>query len=147
MPWRGRIAMNITSQARAHHGLGKEFTPMTPIRILFSGMLIAAATGLVSCREPAPTAPFIPAPRMQASWAGSGGLLYCKPLPPDSVTQSIGPSGGQIRVSKHVLSILPGTLTQTVAITIVAPSDTLNRLQFQPEGLTFHKPVALTTRY
>ncbi len=102
----------------------------------------------LSCQDSAPTAldRQVPAPlASSASW--SSGLLQCKPLNYDSVTAVIGPGGGDIRVSRHVLSIPGGTFTQWVSITVVAPSDTLNRIQFQPEGLVFRKPVQLTMSY
>ncbi len=65
----------------------------------------------------------------------------------DSVTVVIGPAGGDIKVSRHVLSISGGTLKQRTTITAVAPSDTLNRIRFQPEGLVFTKPVVLVMSY
>ncbi len=102
-----------------------------------------------SCREGAPTAPDRRVPTLQASsvYSSSSGLLQCSPLAYDSVTAVIGPGGGNIRVSKHVLSIPGGALTGWVSITVVAPSDTVNRIQFQPEGLVFRKPVQLTMSY
>jgi len=65
----------------------------------------------------------------------------------DSVTAVIGPAGGDIKVSRHVLSIPGGTLKQRTTITAVAPSDTLNRIRFKPEGLVFNKPVVLVMSY
>jgi hypothetical protein len=65
----------------------------------------------------------------------------------DSVTVVIGPSGGDIRMSHHVLSIPGGALKQRTTITAVAPSDTLNRIRFRPEGLVFDKPVVLVMSY
>ncbi len=113
--------------------------------------LIPLAPALVvalSCQAPAPTAADRQVPALQASSvASSPGLLQCRPLDYDSVTQVIGPGGGDIRVSRHVLSIPGGALTQWVSITVVAPSDTVNRIQFQPEGLVFRKPVQLTMSY
>jgi hypothetical protein len=75
------------------------------------------------------------------------GLLTCTPLPYDSVTQTIGPEGGTIQVGVHTLWVPPGALGAPVAITAVAPSDTVNRVRFQPEGLTFGQPAALVTGY
>jgi hypothetical protein len=37
-----------------------------------------------------------------------------------------------------------GALRDPVTISAVAPADTLALIQFQPEGLVFHKPVLLT---
>src|SRR5206468_12137398 len=63
-------------------------------------------------------------------------LLTCSPLAADSATQTIGDSGGTIYVGPHTLTIPPGALNDTVTITAVAPADTVNRVQFQPQGLT-----------
>ena len=121
-------------------------TPVTPTRV--AALLVGAAVAVLSCGEPGPIAPDAQAPPLQASSAyQSTGLLQCRPLAYDSVTQWIGPPGGDLRVSKHVLSIPGGALTDWVSITVVAPSDTVNRIQFQPEGLVFRKPVQLTMSY
>jgi hypothetical protein len=77
----------------------------------------------------------------------SVSLLHCAPLAADSVTQMIGPAGGVIQVGPHALTIPPGALADSVAITAVAPSDTVNRVRFQPEGLTFAQPASLTMSY
>jgi hypothetical protein len=50
-------------------------------------------------------------------------------------------------VSRHTLTIPPGALTSQVSITVVAPSDSVNRLQFGPDGLVFKKPLDLTMSY
>jgi hypothetical protein len=113
-----------------------------------SALLIGAAAVLLSCREPGPAAPDFKGPPLQASGVGSvSGLVACKPLAYDSVTRRVGPPGAVLRVSKHVLSIPGGALTQWVSITAVAPSDTVNRIQMQPEGLAFNKSVSLTMSY
>ena len=75
------------------------------------------------------------------------GLLYCSPLPADSVTVTMGPEGGQIEVGPHTLSVPEGALDSTVAITAVAPSDTVNHVEFSPDGLTFQRSAALTMSY
>ncbi|HEV8264734.1 MAG TPA: hypothetical protein VGQ06_07270 [Gemmatimonadales bacterium] len=75
------------------------------------------------------------------------GLLICTPVASDSVTQTIGPEGGTIQVAAHILWVPPGALNTAVSITAVAPSDTVNRVRFQPEGLTFQQPAALVMNY
>lgn len=75
------------------------------------------------------------------------GLLTCSPVPYDSVTQTIGPEGGTIVVGLHSLSVPEGALDTAVTITAVAPSDTVNRVQFQPEGLVFQQPASLRMSY
>ncbi len=75
------------------------------------------------------------------------GLLACTPVAADSVTQTIGPEGGTLQVGANTLAIPAGALDSAVSITAVAPSDTVNRVQFQPEGLTFLQPAQLTMSY
>jgi hypothetical protein len=41
----------------------------------------------------------------------------------------------------------PGALQEPVTITAIAPSDTVNTVQFQPEGLQFSRPASLTMSY
>jgi len=62
------------------------------------------------------------------------GLLSCSVLAADSVTQVVGPDGGTITVGPHTFVIPAGALDDTVSITAVAPSDTVRRVSFQPEG-------------
>ena len=121
---------------------------MKPTRLLFSALLFGTATVVLSCRQPEPTAPELQIPALQASAVYSAtGLVQCRPLAYDSVSRTIGAKGGTIRVSKHVLVIPDRALSEAVRITVVAPSDTVNRIQFQPEGLVFQLPVSLTMSY
>ncbi len=121
---------------------------MRPARLLLSGLVGGAALIAVSCREPGLTAPDRQLPVLEASSVNSPeGLLRCRPLAYDSVTKKIGPRGGSIKVSRHVLVIPPLALTGPVALTLVAPSDTLNRIQARPEGLAFQWPASLTMSY
>src|SRR5437899_2526561 len=116
-------------------------TLVTSPRRFLSAVLMGAAAVLLSCGEPAPTAPAVVVPPLEASIDySSNGLLHCRPLAYDSVTKTIGPKGGSIRVSKHVLVIPDLALSQPVTITMVAPSDTLNRIQVQPEGPLSRRP-------
>ena len=77
----------------------------------------------------------------------STGLLKCSPLATDSVTQTIGPAGGTLQVGAYTLSVPPGALSDSVSIAAVAPSDSVNRVAFQPQGLTFQQPASLTMSY
>ncbi len=120
---------------------------MTPTRLPVAALLLGAALTVLSCAEPAPVAPDIPRPLFSAGQGSPSGLLRCRPMAYDSVSAVIGPAGGDIRVSRHVLSISGGTFKQQTTITAVAPSDTLNRIRFQPEGLVFNKPVVLVMSY
>src|SRR4029077_2757231 len=75
------------------------------------------------------------------------GLLQCSPLPPVSVTQTVGLAGGTIKVGPHTIVIPAGALRSTVTITAVAPSGTVNVVRFTPQGLTFQVPASLTMSY
>jgi len=99
---------------------------------------IALAT---SCRSD------LAGPTLRGNLARTGALLSCKPLGYDSVTQTLGPAGGVIKVSKHNLVVPAGALSTVVSITAVAPADTVNRVVFRPEGLTFGQPALLTLFY
>jgi len=106
------------------------------------------AAVLLSCGEPGPVAPEGRLPGPEASWSNpSTGLLECRPLAYDSVTQTVGFFGAVLRVSRHTLTIPPLALTHPVRITVVAPSDTVNVIRFEPEGLVFNYPVRLTMSY
>jgi hypothetical protein len=74
-------------------------------------------------------------------------LVKCDRMPTATATATIGSHGGVIQVGSHTLDIPPGALRDRVTITAVAPADTVNRIQFQPEGLVFRKPAALTMSY
>src|SRR5256885_8178122 len=110
--------------------------------------LVIAAAALLGCGE-SPLGPVPPPP--QASLIGSllqaTGLLGCTPMPTATATQTVGPAGGVIRIGPHALSIPAGALDAPVTITATAPSDKVNRVQFQPEGLVFRRSAALTMSY
>lgn len=120
---------------------------MRPARILW----VAVCGGvLLACGDTTPvgvrTTPA--APPSQTDWQSPAvGLLQCTPLPYDSTTRTIGPDGGTIQVGPHVLTIPAGALAAPVTITAVAPSDTVNRVQFRPEGLSFAQPASLSMSY
>jgi hypothetical protein len=112
------------------------------------------ALAVLSCRDAAAPPPGLradlfsdPLPVLDPLPPTLDGLLSCTPLAYDSVTQTIGPEGGTIQVGVHTLWVPPGALDTAVSITAVAPSDTVNRVRFQPEGLTFQQPAALVTGY
>ena len=112
--------------------------------------LLASTTAALSCGDRAggPTAPDRPIPALEAGFGDSpAGLLRCRPLAYDSVTQMVTPAGGVLRVSKHVLSIPAKALGHPVRITLVVPPDSVNRIQMQPEGLVFETSVELTMSY
>ena len=75
------------------------------------------------------------------------GLLHCTPQPADSATQVIGPFGGTITAGADTFTVPAGALLTPVSITMVAASDTVNRVHFAPEGLQFLQPASLTMSY
>ena len=116
------------------------------LRHLWYSALLAA--GLLGCDQPGPAAPDGLARDLDASWSNSStGLVPCRPLAYDSVTQTVGFFGAVLRVSRHTLIIPPLALTHPVQITVVVPSDTVNVIRFEPEGLVFNYPVMLTMSY
>jgi len=120
---------------------------MQRTRILLAAVLGCGVFLSASCTDRTPLG--VPAPPPQASLLDLdlSGLLSCTPLPYDSVTETIGPAGGVIQVGPHRLIVPWGALTEPVAITAVAPSDTVNRVQFQPQGLQFERSAYLTMSY
>jgi len=136
-------------------------------RFLISLGLLAGAAALVSsCRDASPVGVEAGTPTLRASRHGSDpaadsladdgdenededgdSLLSCRPLPYDSVTRTIGPAGGFIEVRHNWLVIPRGALRTAVAITAVAPSDTVAMVRFQPAGLHFDKSTLLVLAY
>ncbi len=124
---------------------------MKVTRLSLATLFGTATVVVLSCGEPSPVGVAPPVPPRQAllgtSLLEGGGLLTCSPLAYDSVTATIGPDGGTIRVGPHALAIPPGALALPTTITAVVPSDSVNVVQFQPEGLQFSRDVALTMSY
>lgn len=114
-------------------------------------LAIAAVFAVLSCSAPAPTevgaAGMKPDASLLGDLVGSLSLIKCSPQPYDSVTQTVGTGGGTITVGANTLRIPAGALSQAVTITAVAPSDTVNRVVFQPQGLQFQKAAYLTMSY
>ncbi len=119
-------------------------------RVIPLALLALATVAVLSCRDASPVGvdvtPALQASRFKLS-PGANGLVRCMPLASDSVTQVIGPEGGELNVGPHTLDIWPGALTDTVRITAVAPSDTVRRIRFKPDGLVFLRPAALSMSY
>jgi hypothetical protein len=74
-------------------------------------------------------------------------LLTCTEQNYVSVTQTIGPSGGTIKVGEHTLLIPKGALTAKVKIKAEQMRGSTNSVRFSPEGLRFGKPGQLTMSY
>src|SRR6266446_6633349 len=102
---------------------------------------------LLGCGERAPTGLAPQALLWNLPPVTLTGLVRCTPFSPESVSQTIGPLGGALAVGPHRLFIPPGALDAPVEITAIAPADTVNRIQFEPQGLTFNQPASLTMSY
>src|SRR2546428_11724083 len=85
-------------------------------------------------RSPTAAAPDPVAANPRRNVAKSAALLSCKPLGYDSATQTVGPAGGGIKISKHNLVGPAGALIGVVSITAVAPADTGHRGELPPGG-------------
>jgi hypothetical protein len=124
---------------------------MKAARILVVALLAGGLALASACGDRTPTAPQAPAP--SASLLGSllrpTGLLQCSNLPYASTTQTIGIEGGSLSVGPHTLVIPPGALDEPTAITMVLPTNLegVNAVQFEPAGLQFQRPAALTMSY
>ena len=130
-------------------------------------LLVGASLVVISCRDNTPmgVAGFAPAGTPTFDGRAKPGddgedsdttdvededgdsLAVCRPLPYDSVTQTIGPAGGEIEVGRNWLIVPRGALRASVSITAVAPSDTVALIRFRPEGLRFQATALLVATY
>jgi hypothetical protein len=127
------------------------------ISMMFLGLLLVAGTSCSTDNATAPAAaPETTSPELglfdNGGLLGTGllkGLLYCRPLPAATKSQSIGPNGGTINVGPHSLVVPRGALSQTITITAEVVSDSVNSVRLLPEGLRFNrgKPARLTLSY
>jgi hypothetical protein len=107
-----------------------------------------------ACRDTT-TAPVVPTPAAASpradligSLLGSTGLLKCSSLPYASTTATIGVGGGVIKAGPHTLVIPAGALSAPTTITMTVPTGlSVNAVKFQPAGLQFRAPAALTMSY
>jgi len=115
------------------------------VALLAGGLALGAA-----CSDRTPTAPQPPAPSasLLSSLLAPTGLLKCSDLPYASSTQTIGIEGGTISAGPHKLVIPPGALDEPTAITMTLPTGLgVNAVKFEPAGLEFLTPAALTMSY
>jgi hypothetical protein len=74
-------------------------------------------------------------------------LYRCQTPDFGSATKVIGRAGGEINLGPHSLQIPDDALGQDVAITATIRADQYVRIELQPHGLRFGKPVSLTLNY
>jgi hypothetical protein len=128
--------------------------------------LALAAVMLASCADdhsPVPSAPVAPDPLLigdvtqivDGTIGGVGsslsrvvsGLVECNVRTTSTASQTIGPRGGVLRVGRHQLYVPPGALLGDVHITATAPAGKHVEVRFEPHGLEFARPTALTMSY
>jgi hypothetical protein len=120
--------------------------------LILTFVAVTAAVSTSCSDRGVPTAPAAPQ-QISADLIGDlthgvqGLLLTCTPMPAYHASQVIGPDGGTLVIGPHTFTVPRGALTSPVLITADAPHDNLNRVIFQPEGLTFRKSASLTMSY
>ncbi len=78
---------------------------------------------------------------------GENRLSSCQPLDADSESEDIGPSGGELEIGPHRLVVPAGALLRRTRITGKISPDSVNSVQFSPEGLRFLVPARLHLSY
>ena len=120
---------------------------MKAVRYLAAVALVCVAAACVD-RNPAAPVPQAPQASLLGSLLAPTGLLKCSDLPFASTTATIGPDGGVISAGPHSLYVPAGALSAPTTITMTVPTGLgTNVVEFQPEGLRFEKPAALTMSY
>jgi hypothetical protein len=102
-------------------------------------LLVSVSLAIWSCSDSTPAG--VESTTLAARQVGGSRLLLCLPRAYDSVTQVIGPEGGVLVAGGHVLVVDSLALDSPVSITMVAPSQFLNVVRLQPEGLRFKNGV------
>ncbi len=111
--------------------------------------LVFTAAALLGCGEP-PLGPVPPPTGITAALSTQStpsGLLQCSKLPATSVKQTIGSTGGTMRVGPHTFVVPSGALVQAVTISAKTAGGTGNAIDFKPVGLAFLKPAYVTLSY
>lgn len=115
---------------------------------------VLGAVALYACAE-RPTAPSVPDVLASAAHASGrewdddddesahGPLVRCEDQPSGTATESIGPTGGRLRVGANQLIIPAGALQHTVRITAIVPDDEVALIRFEPHGLVFRRSPLL----
>jgi hypothetical protein len=119
------------------------------MKAMRSLVVLVVSLVALSCAD-SPTAP--PVPPAQSSLIGSilrpTGLLRCSDLPYAQSTKTIGSDGGWISAGPHVLVVPPRALDGPTTITMTVPTGRgVNAVNFEPAGLRFDHPAALTMSY
>lgn len=108
---------------------------LTRILPITAGLLCGAL--VVGCTSDL-TGPGTPS-LVQTSTSNTGTLTECSPQPSSSAKAFIGPDGGSIRVGNHTLVVPARALKTSTWITMQTRTETINRVSFGPEGLSFNR--------
>jgi hypothetical protein len=121
------------------------------------GLGLGLAATVWACTGDQPTAPQNSPPAADQLLGGGGRLgtglgvrlLRCDSIPAAHAESVIGPEGGTLVIGPHRLEVPAGALDDTLTITADAPSDTVNGIKFEPQGLQFEAghPARLTMSY
>lgn len=75
------------------------------------------------------------------------GLVECNVSTTYKASRVIGPEGGTLKVGRHSLHVPPKALPQPTLISATAPAGKYVEVRFEPHGLKFDRPTALTMSY
>lgn len=113
-------------------------------------LVAVASTAALACRGNDVAAPVsfnagtgMRAASGQGTPAGSATVARCSPRAAAVGSGTFGPQGGTLIVGESRLVIPGGALRDTVTITATVASDSSSRVDFEPHGLRFYKPVGL----
>jgi hypothetical protein len=123
-------------------------TPAPYVGVLLGLVLVACSVDGLPSGPPSPVSAADGTPVPDSSSTPSAAALYrCETPDFGSVSKVIGREGGEIVVGPHSLRIPGDALREDVTITATANADQYVRVELQPHGLAFEKPVALTLSY
>lgn len=77
----------------------------------------------------------------------TSGLIVCNVRQTTYGSEWVGPYGGVVRVGPHTLVIPPGALKSYTRIRGTAPRGDVVLVDFEPHGLKFERPTALSLSY
>jgi hypothetical protein len=122
-------------------------SPAPYVAVFLAGVLIACGVeSLPSGPSSVSTADEIPAADSSASPSATR-LYTCETPDFGSATTVIGRAGGEINLGPHSLKIPAEALDKDVAITAAVRPGQYVRIELQPHGLQFARPVSLTLNY
>jgi hypothetical protein len=116
------------------------------IRLLSIAAALIGVALVLGCTDAA-TAPS--QPEFAVAIAKPPAFTRCPARPYAASSAWIGPRGGKLRAGGHELSVPAGALSTLTLITMEAPSGSIGRVTFGPEGLTFNPkyPAHLVMSY